>query len=221
MPVWPISCPRACGSCPDRHERDRSSERRLTVVRFPERSARQLTNVLLRLPLLMTNHSMPCIRPSRACSLLRLRLLPQRRPRRHRSPMRRLLHRSMLPQVPIAPMRNSRVSFAPAAYPVHASNESAAKPVSETPSVAPTAVAAAEPPRQCPVRAGFRCDRWQRPLVCSGTGSSRTRSSVIDPVGVRGTARGYGAERFLFGRSRPHGCGFSGTSGSGCTVLRS
>lgn len=25
---------RACGSCPDRHERDRSSERRLTVVRF-------------------------------------------------------------------------------------------------------------------------------------------------------------------------------------------
>ncbi|MBS5559767.1 MAG: DivIVA domain-containing protein [Bifidobacterium longum] len=33
------------------------------------------------------------------------------------------------------------VSFAPAAYPVHASNESAAKPVSETPSVAPTAVA--------------------------------------------------------------------------------
>lgn len=113
------------------------------------------------------------------------------------------------------------VSFAPAAYLVHASNESAAKPVSETPSVAPTAVAAAEPPRQCPVRAGFRCDRWQRPLVCSGTGSSRTRSSVIDPVGVRGTARGYGAERFLFGRSRPHGCGFSGTSGSGCTVLRS
>ena len=38
------------------------------------------------------------------------------------------------------------VSFAPAAYLVHASNESAAKPVSETPSVAPTAVAAAEPP---------------------------------------------------------------------------
>ena len=42
------------------------------------------------------------------------------------------------------------VSFAPAAYPVHASNESAAKPVSETPSVAPTAVAAAEPPVSAP-----------------------------------------------------------------------
>ena len=80
---------------------------------LPERSARQLTNVLLRLPLLMTNHSMPCIRPSRACSLLRLRLLPQRRPRRHRSPMRRLLHRSMLPQAPIAPMRNSRFPLLP------------------------------------------------------------------------------------------------------------
>ena len=42
------------------------------------------------------------------------------------------------------------VSFAPAAYLVHASNESAAKPVSETPSVAPTAVAAAEPPVSAP-----------------------------------------------------------------------
>ena len=42
------------------------------------------------------------------------------------------------------------VSFAPAAYPVHASNESAAKPVSETPSVAPAAVAAAEPPVSAP-----------------------------------------------------------------------
>ena len=61
----------------------------------------------------MTNHSMPCIRPSRACSLLRLRLLPQRRPRRRRSPMRRLLHRSMLPQAPIAPMRNSRFPLLP------------------------------------------------------------------------------------------------------------
>ena len=39
---------------------------------------------------------------------------------------------------------------APAAYLVHASNESAAKPVSETPSVAPTAVAAAEPPVSAP-----------------------------------------------------------------------
>lgn len=44
---------------------------------------------------------------------LRLRLLPQRRPRRHRSPMRRLLHRSMLPQAPIAPMRNSRFPLLP------------------------------------------------------------------------------------------------------------
>lgn len=42
------------------------------------------------------------------------------------------------------------VSFAPAAYPVHASNESAAKPVSETPSVAPTAAVAAEPPVSAP-----------------------------------------------------------------------
>ena len=42
------------------------------------------------------------------------------------------------------------VSFAPAAYPVHASNESAAKPVSETPSVAPTAAVAAEPPASAP-----------------------------------------------------------------------
>lgn len=42
------------------------------------------------------------------------------------------------------------VSFAPAAYPVHASNESAAKPVSETPSVAPTAAVAAEPPVSVP-----------------------------------------------------------------------
>lgn len=42
------------------------------------------------------------------------------------------------------------VSFAPATYPVHASNESAAKPVSETPSVAPTAAVAAEPPVSAP-----------------------------------------------------------------------
>ena len=42
------------------------------------------------------------------------------------------------------------VSFAPAAYPVHASNESAAKPVSEMPSVAPTAAVAAEPPVSAP-----------------------------------------------------------------------
>lgn len=42
------------------------------------------------------------------------------------------------------------VSFAPAAYPVHASNESAAKPVSETPSEAPTAAVAAEPPVSAP-----------------------------------------------------------------------
>lgn len=42
------------------------------------------------------------------------------------------------------------VSFVPAAYPVHASNESAAKPVSETPSVAPTAAVAAEPPVSAP-----------------------------------------------------------------------
>lgn len=42
------------------------------------------------------------------------------------------------------------VSFAPAAYPVHASNESAAKPVSDTPSVAPTAAVAAEPPVSAP-----------------------------------------------------------------------
>lgn len=42
------------------------------------------------------------------------------------------------------------VSFAPAAYPVHASNESAARPVSETPSVAPTAAVAAEPPVSAP-----------------------------------------------------------------------
>jgi DivIVA domain-containing protein len=42
------------------------------------------------------------------------------------------------------------VSFAPAAYPVHASNESAAKPVSETPSVAPTAAVAAKPPVSAP-----------------------------------------------------------------------
>ena len=42
------------------------------------------------------------------------------------------------------------VSFAPAAYPVHASNESAAKPVSETPSVAPTAAVVAEPPVSAP-----------------------------------------------------------------------
>ena len=93
------------------------------------------------------------------------------------------------------------VSFAPAAYLVHASNESAAKPSPRRlPWLLPQLLRLSS--RQCPVRAGFRCDRWQRPLVCSGTGSSRTRSSVIDPVGVRGTARGYGAERFLFGRSR-------------------
>lgn len=42
------------------------------------------------------------------------------------------------------------VSFAPAAYPVHASNESAAKPVFETPSVAPTAAVADEPPVSAP-----------------------------------------------------------------------
>ena len=57
---------RACGSCPDRHERDRSSERRLTVVRFRNASAhRQLTNVLLRLPLLMTK-SFDALHPGRA-----------------------------------------------------------------------------------------------------------------------------------------------------------
>ena len=124
---------------------------------------------------------------------LRLRLLPQRR----RGGA--IAYASAPASFDASTSTNSTnaeqpVSFAPAAYPVHASNESAAKPVSETPSVAPTAVAAAELP-SVPVRAGFRCDRWQRPLVCFGTGSSRTRSSVIDPVGVRGTARGYGAER--------------------------
>ena len=167
----------------------------------------------------MTNHSMPCIRPSRACSLLRLRLLPQRR-------------RGGTDRLCVAPASfdaststNSTnaeqpVSFAPAAYPVHASNESAAKPVSETPSVAPTAVAAAEPPVSAPSAPVSGVTAGSVPSFAPAQAAHEPQLRHR-PVGVRGTARGYGAERFLFGRSRPHGCGFSGTSGSGCTVLRS
>ena len=210
---------RACGSCPDRHERDRSSDGVSPL--FASGTQRPATDERFAPAAVAHDESFDALHQAeQSLFTAPAPVAPATPAAAARSPMRRLLHRSMLPQAPIAPMRNSR-------FPLLPQHTWCMRPTSLRRSPSPRRLPWLLPQllrlssRQCPVRAGFRCDRWQRPLVCSGTGSSRTRSSVIDPVGVRGTARGYGAERFLLWPLSPHGCGFSGTSGSGCTVLRS
>lgn len=73
------------------------------------------------------------------------------------------------------------VSFAPAAYPVHTSNESAAKPVSETPSVAPTAAVAAEPPASAPSAPVSGADAGSAPSFAPAQSSHESAAPSSTP----------------------------------------
>ena len=73
------------------------------------------------------------------------------------------------------------VSFAPAAYPVHASNESAAKPVSETPSEAPTAAVAAEPPISAPSAPVSGADAGSAPSFAPAQSSHESAAPSSTP----------------------------------------
>lgn len=73
------------------------------------------------------------------------------------------------------------VSFAPAAYPVHASNESAAKPVSETPSEAPTAAVAAESPVSAPSAPVSGADAGSAPSFAPAQSSHESAAPSSTP----------------------------------------